>query len=92
MALRNHMIHIDQLLMLQDARLKGIAEEFEKDVNILQEEFDLVTKVIKEREQMLSNYKKKEKELEDMIETIKDDEKKKAADARNEFSAFNIKL
>jgi hypothetical protein len=78
--------------MLQDARLKGIAEEFEKDVNILQEEFDLVTKIIKEREQMLSNYKKKEKELEDMIETIKDDEKKKAADARNEFSAFNIKL
>jgi hypothetical protein len=35
MALRNHMIHIDQLLMLQDARLKGLAEEFEKDVNIL---------------------------------------------------------
>ena len=42
MALRNHMIHIDQLLMLQDARLKGLGEEFEKDVNILQEEFDMV--------------------------------------------------
>jgi vacuolar-type H+-ATPase subunit H len=37
---------------------------------------------------MLNSYKKKEKELEDMIETIKDDEKKKAADARNEFSAL----
>lgn len=35
MALRNHMIHIDQLLMLQDARLKGLNEEFEKDVSIL---------------------------------------------------------
>lgn len=41
-----------------------------------------------EREYMLGSYKKKEKELEDMIETIKDDEKKKATDARNEFSAF----
>lgn len=28
--------------MLQDSRLKGLAEEFEKDVNILQEEFDMV--------------------------------------------------
>ena len=44
--------------------------------------------IIKERDYMLNSYKKKEKELEDMIETIKDDEKKKAADARNEFSAF----
>jgi hypothetical protein len=35
MALRNHMIHIDQLLMLQDARLKGLSEEFEKDITIL---------------------------------------------------------
>lgn len=42
MALRNHMIHVDQLLMLQDSRLKGLSEEFEKDVNILQEEFDMV--------------------------------------------------
>jgi len=30
-----------------------------------------------EREYMLGSYKKKEKELEDMIDTIKDDEKKK---------------
>ncbi len=44
MALRNHMIHVDQLLMLQDSRLKGLSEEFEKDVNILQEEFDMVNK------------------------------------------------
>ena len=39
---------------------------------------------------MMQSYKKKEKELEDMIETIKEDEKKKATDARNEFSAFII--
>jgi len=38
---------------------------------------------------MLGSYKKKEKELEDMIDTIKDDEKKKTTDARNEFSAFS---
>jgi len=43
---------------------------------------------IKEREYMLGSYKKKEKELEDMIDTIKDDEKKKTTDARNEFSAL----
>ena len=37
---------------------------------------------------MLNNYKKKEKELDDMIETIKEDEKKKQQDAKNEFSAY----
>ena len=37
---------------------------------------------------MLQSYKKKEKELEDMIETIKEEEKKKNTDARNEFSAL----
>lgn len=37
---------------------------------------------------MLNSYKKKEKELDDMIETIKEDEKKKQQDAKNEFSAF----
>ena len=41
---------------------------------------------------MMQSYKKKEKELEDMIETIKEDEKKKATDARNEFSAYFINI
>ena len=35
MALRNHLIHIDDLLALQESRLRGLKEEFEKDVKII---------------------------------------------------------
>ena len=40
MALRNHLIHVDELLELQDSRLRGLEKEFERDVKILKEEFD----------------------------------------------------
>ncbi len=41
-ALRNHLIHIDQLLALQDSRLGAMNTEFERDARIIEEEFDRV--------------------------------------------------
>ena len=41
-ALRNHMIHINQLLALQDNRLGSMNTEFERDARIIEEEFDRV--------------------------------------------------
>ena len=41
-ALRNHLIHIDQLLALQDSRLGAMNIEFERDARIIEEEFDRV--------------------------------------------------
>ena len=35
MALRNHLIHIDDLIALQESRLRGLKEEFERDVKII---------------------------------------------------------
>ena len=43
LALRNHLIHLDHLLALQDTRLKSLHEEFERDVRIYEEEFEIVT-------------------------------------------------
>jgi hypothetical protein len=40
MALRNHKIRVDQLISLQDSRLKGLHEEFIRDMTILKQEFD----------------------------------------------------
>lgn len=31
-ALRNHLIHIENLISLQNARLKGLQEEFDRDI------------------------------------------------------------
>ncbi|KAL4428775.1 hypothetical protein ABPG74_001289 [Tetrahymena malaccensis] len=81
-ALRNHLIHIENLMQLQEARMRGLAEEFNRDVNILETEFDL------EREEMVKTHKTQLKELEDMIETVKEEDKKKTEEAQNEFSQF----
>ena len=40
MALRNHLIHVDDLIDLQNSRLRGLHEEFERDINIIKTEFD----------------------------------------------------
>ena len=33
MALRNHLIHVDELIALQSSRLRGLNEEFDRDIN-----------------------------------------------------------
>ena len=40
MALRNHLIHVNELIDLQSSRLRGLDEEFERDVDIIQNEFN----------------------------------------------------
>jgi hypothetical protein len=55
-----------------------LLEEFERDVKILEEEFDI------EFVDMTRTHKRQVKELQDMIETVKEEEKKKAEDAKNE--------
>ena len=38
-AIRNHLIHIENLLEVQDSRIRGLQEEFRRDVSILENEF-----------------------------------------------------
>ena len=40
MALRNHLIHVNELIDLQSSRLRGLDEEFERDVDIIKGEFE----------------------------------------------------
>jgi hypothetical protein len=40
MALRNHLIHVDDLIALQQSRLRGLDEEFKLDVTLIKDEFD----------------------------------------------------
>lgn len=73
MALRNHLIHIDELLDLQNSRLRGLNEEFERDVSILKAEFD------GEKKEIEVSHNQERQELLDMIETIKEEEEQKLA-------------
>ena len=40
MALRNHLIHMDELIDLHNSRLDGLKQEFERDLSIIKAEFD----------------------------------------------------
>ena len=71
MALRNHLIHIDDLINLQNARLRGLHEEFERDVDIIKQEYD------RERADIEHNHELETRELQEMIETIEEEENAK---------------
>ena len=68
MALRNHLIHVDELIELQNSRLRGLQEEFDRDVDIIKAEFD------GEKREIEFSHNQEKQELEDMIETIKEEE------------------
>jgi hypothetical protein len=71
MALRNHLIHIDDLIALQQSRLRGLHEEFERDVAIIKDEYD------RERRDIEKTHELETEELREMIQTITDEEHSK---------------
>ena len=71
MALRNHLIHIDDLIALQESRMRGLHEEFERDVRILKEEYD------REKADIARSHDAETLELKEMIDTIDEEEKAK---------------
>ncbi len=68
MVLRNHLIHIDHLIKLQESRLAGLNEEFERNVGIIKREFDT------EKDETMNSHDYETLELREMIETIKEEE------------------
>ena len=81
MALRNHLIHIDDLIALQESRLRGLKEEFERDVKIIKNEFD------REKEDIERSHDLETSEMREMIETIEEEEKLKQKLINEEFLA-----
>ena len=75
-ALRNHLIHIDTLLSVQNSRVQGLMEEFRRDVNILEQEY------LTERQEMEQTHHDHLKELNDMIDTVKEEDRRKAEEIR----------
>mmetsp|Transcript_37838 Transcript_37838/g.46044 ORF Transcript_37838/g.46044 Transcript_37838/m.46044 type:complete len:381 (-) Transcript_37838:403-1545(-) len=81
MALRNHLIHIDDLIALQESRMRGLHEEFERDVRILKEEYD------REKSDIARTHDAETQELHEMIETIREEEVAKLRQIRDNFLA-----
>jgi hypothetical protein len=77
-ALRNHLIHTENLMMLQNARLRGLQEEFRQDSSYIVSEYD------RERRDMEANFQRQIKELENMIATVIEEDRKKNEEIKNE--------
>lgn len=86
MALRNHLIHLDHLISLQEDRMKSLREEFEMDVQTLEHEFEA------ERLEIEDNHKKQRSELDNFLDTIKEDQKAKEEKLRNKFLSFKEEI
>ena len=81
MALRNHLIHVDDLIDLQNSRLRGLHEEFERDVNIIKTEFD------GEKREIEESHNQERQELKDMIETIQEEEENKLNEMKETYES-----
>jgi DNA anti-recombination protein RmuC len=81
MALRNHLIHVDDLIALQQSRLRGLDEEFKLDTAIIKEEFD------REKADIERTHEMETQELKLMIETIHEVENAKITEMMNDHSS-----
>ena len=82
MALRNNRIHIDELIDIQTSRLQAVEEEFNRDLRILIEEFEM------EREEIMENHRLECKELRDIIAKVDKEEQKKDEEAKSNFETY----
>jgi DNA anti-recombination protein RmuC len=82
MALRNHLIHVDELISLQHSRLRGLHEEFERDLSIIKAEFD------REKMEIENSNNMERQELRDMIETIDEEENSKLKKMKDDFESL----
>ena len=78
MALKNHMLHVDRLVAIQESRLQGLNEEFQRDLNILKAEFE------SEKNHIEKVHESEVQELKDMIATVQEEEERKEREAKEE--------
>lgn len=82
MALNNHLMHIQSLTSVQDSRIRGLQDQFRRDLEILEYEYQ------KEQDDMHKTHKNQIKELEDTIETVKEEQRRILEEAKQEEQAF----
>lgn len=79
MALRNHLIHVNELIDLQASRLRGLDEEFQRDIDIVKSEFDT------EKAEIAASHEMERRELRDMIDTIQEEEENKLNEMKEAY-------
>jgi DNA anti-recombination protein RmuC len=70
------------LISLQHSRLRGLHEEFERDLSIIKAEFD------REKMEIENSNNMERQELRDMIETIDEEENSKLKKMKDDFESL----
>lgn len=86
MALRNHKLRVDQLISLQESRLRGLHQEFIRDRDILKSEYDL------EKKEIHASHDMEKRELTDMIETFDEEANARKADLNAAFQGLREEI
>lgn len=71
LALRNHLIQIEKLVDIRDSRTQSLSSEFARSSRILYDEFNI------EAKEIMKNYQRQLKELSDMMDCVKEEDKQK---------------
>lgn len=82
MALNNHLMHIESLASVQESRMRGLQDEFRRDLEILEFEYS------KELADMNKTRDGQIKQLQDTIETVREEQRRILEEARQEEQAF----
>ncbi|GLE05591.1 hypothetical protein PINS_up014623 [Pythium insidiosum] len=86
MALRSHLLNIDELIDLQDERLLGLEKEFEKDLRELEQEFTI------EKDKIVAQHAMEKNELQRIMNAVEAQEKEKEAEARQEHEQLREEI
>lgn len=86
MALRSHLLNVDELIDLQDERLLGLEKEFELDLRQLEQEFRV------EREQIVAQHALEKSELVRIMHAVEQQEREREAEARQEHEQLREEI
>lgn len=86
MALRTHLINIDALIKLHDARLYALERNFQQELKTLQVDF------VAEKEMMISRFSKEKRELNAIIEAIDSEESERNRELQHAFDTLREEI
>ncbi|KAK1933929.1 Dynein regulatory complex subunit 2 [Phytophthora citrophthora] len=86
MALRAHLLNVDELIDLQDERLLGLEKEFEADLRELEQEFQT------EKNKLITQHTMERNELQRIMQAVDHQEKEREADAKQEHEQLREEI
>ncbi|KAG7401273.1 Dynein regulatory complex subunit 2 [Phytophthora boehmeriae] len=86
MALRAHLLNVDELIDLQDERLLALEKEFETDLRELEQEFQT------EKNKLVAQHTMERNELQRIMQAVDQQEKEREADAKQEHEQLREEI